>query len=487
MPSSDAIIIGAGPNGLACAVALAQDGQGVTLIEAAAHTGGSAAVSHLLTGLDPRVARAMGLTPSVLGLRPLPTVALDADGNHLTLDGAATNSPDAAAWAALHSRLDRFARALAPFRAMTPPHLKGPGNETLKLARLGLGVRGMGKTEFRELLRMILINVADVLEDNLTDDRLMGAVAFDTTLGAWLGPRSPNSLILLLNRMAQDAPCWPAGGMGAVAAAMTRAAEAAGVAVLTGTPVAKVLVRDDRAFGVELADGTVHFAKHIVSAIHPRTTLETLVGPAHLDTGTLRRSRNIRSRGAAATLHLTLSGAPDLRGAEPLSRFVVAPSVRAVEEAWNAVKYGEVPARPVMEFLLPAALDATPGPQTLSAIVQFAPHDPADREAARARMLANTLTVLEDHLPGLRALVTDARLAMPYDIEAQTGMIGGNWHHGELAVERMLFLRPIVGAAHYASPLPGLWLGSAGTHPGGGVNGAAGWNAAQALIRAVRP
>jgi phytoene dehydrogenase-like protein len=166
---------------------------------------------------------------------------------------------------------------------------------------------------------------------------------------------------------------------------------------------------------------------------------------------------------------------------------LIAPSITAVEDSFNAVKYGEVPAKPVLEAILPSAYEASFAPDghhTLSAIVQFAPHDPAaGKDIARAQMLENTLAVLEANAPGIRGMIAYAELLMPYDIDAQFGMIGGNWHHGELAVEQMLFLRPLPEAAQYSTPLPGLWLAGAGCHPGGGITGAAGWNAAEPILR----
>ena len=332
---------------------------------------------------------------------------------------------------------------------------------------------------------MILINVADVAEDELTDDRLKGLLAFDATLGAWQGPRSPNSLILLLNQLAIGPDIlMPRGGMVAVAQAMTKAAVAAGVTVRCNAAVARVVVEGDRAAGVELASGEVLRAGTVISAISPRTTFQKLVGPRHLDAGFFGRVQHIRSRGGAAKLHLALTGAPNVPDLK--ARMVIAPSVRVVEDAFNPVKYGEVPKVPVLEFVVPSAFEdglAPEGHHALSAIVQFAPHAPkAGLEAARAEMLENSLAVLEANVPGLRGLVAHAELLMPQDIEARFGMVGGNWHHGELAVEQMLFLRPLREAAQYATPLPGLYLASAGSHPGGGINGAAGWNAAERVL-----
>ena len=501
MPSYDAIIIGAGTNGLACAGRLALSGRKVLVLEAGEVAGGGAntvefapgfrvsGLAHLYQGLDPRVVAGMKLD-AVLPATVLPTTALSSLGDHLTIQGASlSGGPDAAAYFALHKRLTAFAGVLAPFRALTPPRIaKGVGNDYLRLAKLGLGLRLLGKEEFREFLRMILINVADVLDDDLTDDRLKGALAFDATLGAWLGPRSPNSLILLLNRLSMGPSlAAPKGGMGVVTQAMVRAVENAGVALRLNAQVARVIVEGDRAVGVTLASGEDARAPLVISAINPRVTFQQLVGPQHLDAGFYKRTHHVRSRGGAAKLHLALSGTPDFRGADLKSRLVIAPSIRVVENSFNAVKYGEVPPRPVLEAVLPSAHEAGFAPDgchTLSAIVQFAPHDPkAGKEAARAQMLENTLAVLETHAPGIRAMISHAELLMPYDIEARYGMAGGNWHHGELAVEQMLFLRPMPEAAQYSTPLPGLWLAGAGNHPGGGITGAAGWNAATQIVR----
>lgn len=504
MQSSDVVIIGGGTNGLACATRLAQTGRKVIVVEAADRPGGGAAtvefapgfrvsgLAHLLHMLDPRVAKGMALERHGLKLATTDLTTTVPGTNPLTMQGVfgkvrGLDPADQAGWDEMQARLARFAGKLAPMRAMTPPRItRKAGNDMLGLARLGLSIRSMGKAEFREFLRLFLINVADVLEDDLTDDRLMGLVAFDTTLGAWAGPRSPNSLLLLLNRIAGGARlALPAGGMETVAAAMVRAAEAAGVSIMTGRRVASVTVAGDRAVGVRLDTGEEVAAGLIASAICPQTTFAKLVGPAHLDTGLLRQVRNIRARGGAAKLHLALSGAPDFNGADLRSRIVIAPSVDAVETAFNPVKYGEVPKAPVMEIVLPSAHEtgmAPAGQHSLSAIVQFAPHNPANRDAARAEMLANTLAVLERHAPGIGKLVVHAEMLMPYDIEARYGMTGGSWHHGDLAAEQMLFLRPFAGAAQYRTPLAGLWLAGAGSHPGGGISGAAGWNAAEAII-----
>jgi phytoene dehydrogenase-like protein len=353
----------------------------------------------------------------------------------------------------------------------------------LKLAGLGLKIRGLGRDDLREFMRLMLINVADVLDDELKDDRLKGAIAFDTVLGAHLGPRSPNSLLLLFNRLAGEALSVPKGGMGSVAAAMVKSMQALGVEIRLNAKVQSVSITDDKT-GVTLKNGETLSAKTIISAINPKTTFLDLVGPRHLDTGMVRRAGSIRMRGNAVKLHLALKDVPDFKGADLKTRLVIAPSVRAVEDAFNPVKYGEFSENPVMEIVIPSAFEeglAPKGHHVLSAIVQYAPV--VMDAKARAAFLKRIMATLETYAPGIGKLVVKSELLTPEDLEKQYGFVGGNWHHGELAAEQMLFLRPFIGAAQYETAIPGLWLAGAGCHPGGGISGAAGWNAAERILK----
>ncbi|HQY73882.1 MAG TPA: NAD(P)/FAD-dependent oxidoreductase [Aestuariivirga sp.] len=503
MPSCDAIIIGGGTNGLAAAGRLAKAGRKVLVLESAAVAGGGAttrefamgykvsAVAHLLNLLDPRVEQGLGLKLS-LAAANISTTALSPTGDHLVLQGnygetisGSLPEADRVSWLELRQKLMRFANVLKPFKAMTPPRLgKGVGNEMLKLAGLGLKIRGLGRDDLREFMRLMLINVADVLDDELKDERLKGVVAFDTVLGAHLGPRSPNSLLLLLNRLAGETLSLPAGGMGSVAAAMAKAVQALGVDIRLNAKVKSVNIVGDRATGVTLQNGDVIDATTVISAINPKTTFLDLVGPRHLDTGMVRRAGNILMRGNAVKLHLALKGAPNFKGADLRTRLVIAPSVRVVEDAFNPVKYGEFSHDPVMEIVIPSAFEegfAPKGHHVLSAIVQYAPV--VMDAKARAAFLKRIMATLESYAPGIGKLVVKSELLTPEDLENQYGFVGGNWHHGELAAEQMLFLRPFIGAAQYETAIPGLWLAGAGSHPGGGISGAAGWNAAERILK----
>ena len=506
MPSYDAIIIGGGTNGLAAAGRLAKAGRKILVLESAAVAGGGAttkefakgykvsAVAHLLNLLDPRVEQGLDLKSHDLEFAAtnLSTTALSSTGDHLRFGGSygetiagSLSEADRASWNELRQKLMRFASVLRPFKAMTPPRLgKGVGNEMMKLAGLGFKIRSLGRDDLREFMRLMLINVADVLDDELKDDRLKGAIAFDTVLGAHLGPRSPNSLLLLLNRLAGETLSLPAGGMGSVAAAMAKAVQALGVDIRLNAKVKSVNIVGDKATGVTLQNGEVIDAMTVISAINPKTTFLDLVGPRHLDTGMVRRAGNILMRGNAVKLHLALKGTPDFKGADLKTRLVIAPSVRAVEDAFNPVKYGDFSQDPVMEIIIPSAFEeglAPKGHHVLSAIVQYAPVTMDAK--ARAAFLKRIMAALETYAPGIGKLVVKSELLTPEDLDKQYGFVGGNWHHGELAAEQMLFLRPFIGAAQYQTAIPGLWLAGAGCHPGGGISGAAGWNAAERILK----
>jgi phytoene dehydrogenase-like protein len=236
---------------------------------------------------------------------------------------------------------------------------------------------------------------------------------------------------------------------------------------------------------VVLADGSELAADCVVSGADPKTTFARLLGYPELDAGFARRIENFRSRGAAAKLHLALDGLPAFSGLDAAAtgqRLLLAGTMDEIETAFNASKYGEHSAHPVMEVVIPSVHDdsvAPAGKHLLSAVVQYAPTQPiAGLDACRESLLAAALERLETAAPGIRDQVTAAELVLPADLEAEFGATGGHWHHGEMAMDQVLFTRPVPGAHRYATPVPGLYLCGAGSHPGGGVMGLAGRNAA---------
>ncbi len=504
----DAIVVGGGHNGLVCAGFLARSGRRVLVVEAADVLGGMAAnagiapgysapaLAHILHLLHPRVLRGLKLAKHGLRLAAsaMPTIALGPGGRHLIFEGSELRggSGDAAAYTALRKRLLRMAGALHGSLGRVPPRLGGESwADRIGLARLGWAIRRLGQRDMRDFLRIVNMNVADLLDEELSDDLLKGALAFDAVLGSNFGPRSPGSVLTLLYRLAGETGglAIARGGMGAVAEAMAASARALGAEIRTGAPVRRILVADDRACGVELESGETLAARTVISSADPRTTFLSLLGPAHLDTGFVRRVRNIRMKGLAAKLNLALDGLPSFTGLDSGDlggRLVIAPDIGYLERAFDHAKYGEFSSAPAIEFTIPTIHDDTIAPagkHVLSAIVQYAPYDLKDGwEAGREAFADLVVRTIAEHAPDLADRIVARQLLTPPDIERQFRATGGHWHHGDLAIDQMLMLRPVPGAAQYSAPLPGLYLCGAGSHPGGGIIGAAGMNAARRVI-----
>jgi phytoene dehydrogenase-like protein len=517
--AGNVIIIGAGHNGLACAAYLAKAGKRVTVLEAAGQVGGAAvtrefapgfrvsACAHLSYLLDARIAAELDLARHglVSAHDNLKTVALQRADEHLvlngaTLEGGRVSDADRAALAVHHKTMLKFARVLGKQHNRIPPRLLGGGrSDAIGAALLGLDIRRLGRDDMREFLRIAGINIFDVVEESFESPALKAALAFDAVLGTNLSPRANNSMLALLHRLSGQAngatggTSVPAGGMGAVSEAFAKAATAAGATIRTSAEVRSIALHGDRVAGVVLASGETLAADVVVSNADPKRTLFGLLGARHLETGFVHRVRHFRTRGMAAKLHLALDALPGfsrLPAALAGERLVVAPDLVYLERAFDAAKYGENSPRPALEINIPTVHDRTLAPagkHVLSAVVQYAPYDEAaSTDAARAQLLENTLKVLEEYAPAIRGQVVASQLLLPADLEREFRMTGGHWHHGELALDQFLMLRPVPGAAQYAMPVTGLYLCGAGAHPGGGVMGCAGKNAAQAVIQAGR-
>jgi phytoene dehydrogenase-like protein len=513
----DAVIIGAGHNGLVCAAYLARRGRRVLVVEAAETVGGAARTreiapgfrvstcAHLLHMFHPQVAKDLALADHGLrySTRHMSTAVLDAAGPALILPQdpsaahaalAARSPADADAWPAFEQRMARFARILQPLLTSAPPRLgTSERSDYAALAKLGWSLRRLGREDMREFLRIIGMNIADLLEETFVADTVQGALAFDAVLGTRLGPRSPNSVLTFLyRRAAQNADghlSHPTGGLGTLTEALAAAARAAGAEIRTSTPVERIAVEGDRASGVVLANGDTLAAGCVVSNADPRRTFLELLGPEHLDAGFVRRVRNIRMRGTAAKLNLALDGLPAFAGLDRSAlagRLLVAPGVRHVERAFDCAKYGAWSQEPAMEITLPSVHDATLAPEgkhVLSAVIQYAPYDlEGGWDARRDAFADHVIAAIGAYAPDLEHKIVARELITPLDLERDFRMSGGHWHHGELVFDQFLMLRPVPGAAQYATPLPGLYLCGAGAHPGGGVTGIVGMNAARRIL-----
>ena len=512
----DVIVVGGGHNGLVCATYLAKEGRKVLVVEANDSLGGASATSqfadqfsvsscaHWLFQLNPAIASAMGLSAQGMefAARDLSTIALAEDGNHLTiagdsLEGADISEEDRKAFVAFNKQMLKFCKLLAgAFNRRAPKLVEGNLTDRLTLAKLGLGMKMLGKEDMSDLMRLALINIYDVMEENFDNELLKGAISLDSLLGSHMGPRSPNTVYGYLYRRMGDifgyrGPAVVKGGMGAVAEAMAGAARARGVDIEVSTAVSKINIDIDRATGVTLADGRVINAQLVVSNADPKTTFNKLVGLTNLETGVARRVKTLRMKGDAAKLHLALDGLPAFKGLTEQQmgqRLVIAPSMNYIESAFNSSKYGEYSRAPAMDISIPTIHDSSLAPQgkhVMSVIVQYAPYELDGGWTEEHKEAFKNLVIdhIADYAPGLRDQIIQAELLTPADLEERFHIHGGHWHHGEISLDQILMMRPFPGASQYGTSVDGLYLCGAGNHPGGGVMGLAGHNAAREIIK----
>ena len=511
--SGRTIIIGGGHNGLACAAYLARAGRKVTVLEAAEQLGGLASTrefepgfhascAHLLYLLDESIASDLALSSHGLSMArtALQTISLDQQGRHITLsndgvDGDGITEDDQSAYIEYRRFMSKFAAVIGSLHKQAPPRITPHRKDLLALGKLGFGVRRMGRNDMREFLRIAAINIHDVLEENFFSTRLKGALALDAVLGSFSAPRSNNTVFNALHRLSGNTPgaagafSIPVGGMGAVTDALAAAARSHGAEIRTACRVAKIQSDGLQVLGVTLDNGETIHADTVVSNADPRTTLLGLLGAGHLEAEFARRFNNFRSKGYAAKLHLALDAVPDFKGLVPAQageRLLIAPGLDAIDLAFNPCKYGEFSNSPVMEITIPTLHDpslAPDGKHVLSAIVQYAPYElKMGWENGKPAFLDAVMDTLSAYAPGIRKTTLAAELLTPADLERTFGVSGGHWHHGELSLDQALMLRPAPRAAQYRMPLDGLFLCGAGCHPGGGVMGSAGRNAARAVL-----
>lgn len=504
----DAIVVGAGHNGLVCSALLAKAGKRVLVLEANSQVGGAAitreftdgysvsACAHLLYQLQPEVRKDLKLSTR-LASEDMTTIALSEDGNHLRISADSVegvSDEDAEQYRRFRKRMTRFSDLLRKFFNKRPPRLGTKDiQDFITLGQLGLDMRMLGKEEMQEFLRLIGMNIHDEVTERFESPKLRGAISLDAVLGTHLGPRSPNTIMTYLYRQAGDhgRTGVPAGGMGSVSNELAHAARNAGVTIRTDMPVKRIIIENGRATGVETVSGERFESLMIISNADPKTTVMNLIGAKHVETGFVRRISHLRAKGNAAKLHLALDGLPAIDGLSKkdyAERIVIAPDEHYVERAFNPAKYGESSPNPVLEITFPSFRDETLAPagkHVMSAIVQYAPYDLKGgwNEEAKANFMQAIMSTLAGYMPDIEQRITASELLTPADIESEFHISGGHWHHAELTLDQFLFVRPVNGAAQYSLPIDGVYLCGAGTHPGGGVSGAAGRNAARTILR----
>ena len=518
--SHDAIVVGGGHNGLTCAAYLARAGLDVCVLERRDVLGGACVTEELWPGK--RVSRASYvvsmLQPKVvseLRLHDFGYEAVPLDPSYATFgpdgrpilffdDVARTQAQlerysarDAAAYAGFEELLARTARFLRPLLLRPPPALgsKHPGDLLAVLREAGRAA-GLARREVHELYRVITMSVGDLLDDWFETDALKGAIASTGVVGVWAGPRTPGTAYNLLHHELGELNGVPGawghvrGGMGAISCALARSAEANGATVRTGAAVRSIAVRGGRTTGVVLESGEELEAPLVVSGAHPRTTVLELVGAEHFPDEVAEDMRRYRSRGGSVKINCILSEPP--RYAEDGERLLrtgiaICPSIDHLERAWQDAVRGEPAAGPYVEIEVPSSVDPSltdDGTHVMTMFTQYGPYgEDGWPEGARGAYADRCFDILAEHAPDLRDVLIHHEVLAPPDLERIFGLAGGSIFQGEQGLDQMAFMRPSPLLAQYATPVGGLYLCGAGTHPGGGVMGACGHNAAQRVLK----
>jgi phytoene dehydrogenase-like protein len=523
----DVVIIGGGHNGLVCAAYLARAGRKVLVLERRERVGGAAMTEEVFPGfrfsvfsyvvslLRPEIIRDLELPRHGLHILPLestitPLPGEGKAGNYLgqwndhdqnRRELARHSLRDAEAYDEFGLMLHQMARAVKPLLGMTPPDPTSfsPGNLS-GMAALADHFRGLGSKRFHLLHKLLTMSSAEFLDEWFETEVLKATKSASGIIGTLLGPRSPGTAYVLLHHYMGELDgvfrAWgfAKGGNGSVSAAIAGAAQAAGAEIRCNAPVASVLLSGRRAKGVVLEGGEEIRSKIVVSGADPRRTFLQLVGEKHLPEGFAESIRRFRFRGSSAKVNLALGELPDFtclpgRGPHLRGAFSISPSVEYLERAYDDAKYGAISKRPYMDIVIPSMLDpgmAPPGKHVMSIFVQYAPyHLEGGWTDARREALGDTvIDTLAEYAPNLKRAILHRQVITPADIERVVGLSEGNIFQGELSLQQMFFLRPAPAWARYRTPLAGLYQCGAGTHPGGGVMGASGRNAAAAILGA---
>jgi phytoene dehydrogenase-like protein len=491
MPQYDVIIVGGGHNGLVAACYLAKGGFKTLVLERRDSIGGGTELDHATGPFSSQIIADLGLKVELITPK-VRVLALSDDGRSLCIynnDVGATvkeiekfSAKDARSYPEFVESFSRIGRVLAPLLTMTPPSIDQPSKgDVWQLGKIGLAFRGLGKKDEYRLLRWGPMAVADLVAEWFATELLRATVAARGIHGAFAGPWSAGTSLGLLWQAAMDGSAiGPStsvkGGMSALAQALADAARSAGVEIRTWADVAQI----DGA-KVILRNGEEVAARAVVSNADPRTTFLQLVDPVELDPNFLLKMRNYRAPGTVAVIKLKLSGTPNFKGVdseEKLSgRIHIGPEIDYLERAFDASKYGEFSRAPYLDIALEE--------HAMSIHVQFAPYKlkEGDWNTRREEFADAVLNCLEAYAPDIKNLIVSRQVITPLDLEQTYGLSGGHIHHGEQTLDQFFTFRPLIGWAQYRTPLQRLYLCGAGTHPGGGLTGIPGANAAREIAR----
>ena len=520
----DVIIIGAGHNGLVTAAYLARAGRRVLVLERRGVVGGACVTEEVFPGykvstaayvnslLRPEIIRDLELRRHGFELLPRSPSSFTPfpDGRYLLLgpdaeltrrEIAKFSTRDAEAYPRYEAMLERVARFIEPTLLMTPPDpWSGRPRDLVRLAQLAWRFRALG-ADGPAAIEILTGDARSVLEQWFESEALKATLATDAIIGAAASPSVPGTAYVLFHHVMGECNgvrgVWGyvRGGMGGITQALAAAAREHGVVIRLDSPVARILVRDGAVRGVALEDGTEFRARQVASNADAHTTFLRLLDAAELPDDFVRAVRRIDYGSASLKINLALSELPDFtaapgRAAGPQHRGTIhiAPTLDYMERAFDDAKYGRPSSAPVLECTIPSVVDPTvapPGRHLMSMFIQYAPYTLRDGswDDAKERFADRCLDVLAEYAPNVRRAVIDRQVLTPVDLERRFGLTGGNIFQGAMTLRQLFFLRPVAGFADYRTPIRGLFLCGAATHPGGGVMGACGYNAAREMGR----
>jgi len=517
----DIVIIGGGHNGLTAAAYLARAGRSVLVLERRHVVGGAAVTEEVFPGfhfsvcsyvvslLRPEIIRELDLARHGLQLLPLDgTFTPLPSGDYLwrTDDHAFTHREltrhsrrDAERYDEFGALMSRMAGFVKPLLGVLPPDPQRLGMRgALQLAGLARRFKQLPASDQSRFIQMMSMSAVDFLRQWFETDALVATMAASGIIGTFLGVRSPGTAYVLLHHYMGEIDgvfrSWglARGGTGAVSNAIAAAAREAGAHVRTNAAVTRIRSRNGTADGVVLDNGDELDARVVVSSVDPHVTFLRLLEPSQLPEEFITSVRNFRFRGAAAKVNLALADLPrftsrpdgtdHLRGAISIS-----PSVNYMERAYDQAKYGEFSRRPYLDIVIPSLSDPTvapPGKHVMSVFVQYAPYhlSSGNWDEQRESLGDTVIDTLAEYAPNIRNIVLHRQVVTPLDLEREWGLTEGNIFQGELSPDQLFFMRPVPGWAQYRTPLPGLYLCGAATHPGGGIMGAPGRNAARKIL-----
>jgi len=527
----DVIIVGGGHNGLVAAFYLAKAGFKPLVLERRAQVGGAAiteefhpgfrcsTLAHNTGPLRADIVREMQLEKHGLKLTTpeVSTVSLLPDGRALVLysdakkaaeEIAQWSQKDAASYADFGAALGKIGKVIGEALALTPPNIDSPSTGDLwGMLKTGRSIRNLGKRDLYRVLRWGPMAVADLMAEFFETEPLRATIAARGIFGTFLGPWSAGSALVLMLRAAADpssnaSPAgsvqFPAGGLGAITLGMTAAAKQAGAEIRTGADIAEILVKDGVATGVVLTSGEEIPARAVVSNADPKRTLMRLVDPTHLAPDFIQKIKNYRSVGTVAKVNLALAALPEFTALKAKGngnllqgRIQISPEIDYLERAFDESKYGNFSRQPYIEIAIPSLSDpslAPAGQHVMSIYMQYAPYKliNSDWESQRTALGETVVKTIAQYAPNLQQIILRHQIITPKDLEETYGLTGGHIFHGELALDQFFTMRPLLDWARYQTPIERLYLCGNGTHPGTGLTGGSGANAAREIVKALK-